>query len=207
MIDPDGPTRPDIFAGPTLDLGAIAERVFPACRRSLSASARRGTRPRMSPTTPGDASEFALCGARATAREDQPECPEIGHAARCLARRNCIFALPPKCPHAPAGRERELGAEWRILSPHRSTSWAAITGRAWCLPGADIALIRRPDLRFRLFGDEKVVRPLLDRYPAGRARPRSSSIATIAVRMDDKPSQALRHGRRKSSACGGRSRP
>src|SRR6188768_2768242 len=66
------------------------------------------------------------------------------------------------------------------------------------LPGADIALIRRPDLRYRLFGDEKVVRPLLDQYP----RVRDASVfehCDYSVRMDEKPSQALRHGRRRSS--------
>ena len=36
------------------------------------------------------------------------------------------------------------------------------------IPGADIALTRRPDLRFRLFGDEAKVRPLLDRFPRVR---------------------------------------
>src|SRR5258708_10132813 len=65
------------------------------------------------------------------------------------------------------------------------------------LPGADIALTRRPDIRYRLFGDEKVVRPLLDRFP----RVRDASVfehSDYSVRMDDKPSQALRRGRRRS---------
>ena len=66
------------------------------------------------------------------------------------------------------------------------------------LPGADIALTRRPDIRYRLFGDEKVVRPILERFP----RVRDASIfehADYSVRMDEKPSQALRQGRRRSS--------
>jgi glycerol-3-phosphate acyltransferase PlsX len=71
-------------------------------------------------------------------------------------------------------------------------------GPAMVIPGAELALIRRPDLRFRLFGDEKVVRPLLDRHP--RVREASEFEHTdIAVKMDEKPSQALRHGRWRSS--------
>src|SRR3990172_5532224 len=66
------------------------------------------------------------------------------------------------------------------------------------LPGADIALARRPDLRFYLFGDETVVRPLLHRYPRVQATSRFEH-TDIAVRMDDKPSQALRSGRWRSS--------
>jgi glycerol-3-phosphate acyltransferase PlsX len=66
------------------------------------------------------------------------------------------------------------------------------------LPGADIALARRPDIRYRLFGDEKIVRPLLDQYP--RLREASTlEHSQYSVRMDEKPSQALRRGRRHSS--------
>ena len=71
-------------------------------------------------------------------------------------------------------------------------------GAAVVIPGADIALVRRPDMRYRLYGDEKVVLPLLDRYP----RVKAASIfehAEISVTMDEKPSQALRRGRRRSS--------
>ena len=66
------------------------------------------------------------------------------------------------------------------------------------LSGAELALVRRPDLRYRLFGDAKSVLPLLDRYP------RVKGVSTfehcdVTVRMEDKPSQALRHGRWRSS--------
>src|SRR5207302_5912753 len=61
-----------------------------------------------------------------------------------------------------------------------------------------LLLARRPDIEFLLFGDRAVVEPLLD------ARPRLKSAARlvhtdIAVKMDAKPSQALRQGRWKSS--------
>lgn len=66
------------------------------------------------------------------------------------------------------------------------------------LPGAEIALVRHPDIRFMLFGDEKVVRPLLEQYP--RVRDASSfHHCDVSVAMDAKPSQALRQGRWKSS--------
>jgi glycerol-3-phosphate acyltransferase PlsX len=66
------------------------------------------------------------------------------------------------------------------------------------IPGADIALIRRPDIRYRLFGNETVVLPLLERYPRVKAAS-TFEHCEIAVQMDDKPSQALRHGRWRSS--------
>ncbi len=66
------------------------------------------------------------------------------------------------------------------------------------LPGADIALERRPDIEYLLYGDEAQINPLLDQYPRLKA---ASSVhhCTVAVKMDDKPSQALRSGRRHSS--------
>ncbi len=64
--------------------------------------------------------------------------------------------------------------------------------------GADALLVRRPDVQFLLYGDEAVVRPQLDLY----RRVRDASVlhhCEVSVRMDDKPSQALRRGRYKSS--------
>jgi glycerol-3-phosphate acyltransferase PlsX len=66
------------------------------------------------------------------------------------------------------------------------------------LPGAEIALRRSPDLRFRLYGDEATVRPLLARHPA-LAAVSTFEHCEISVKMDDKPSQALRRGRWRSS--------
>ncbi len=66
------------------------------------------------------------------------------------------------------------------------------------IPGADIALLRHPDLRFLLFGDENIIQPLLEDFP--RVAAVSEVIHTdVAVDMDAKPSQALRKGRRVSS--------
>jgi glycerol-3-phosphate acyltransferase PlsX len=71
-------------------------------------------------------------------------------------------------------------------------------GAAVVLPGADLVLRRHEGMRFRLFGDETVVRPLLDQYPRLRAAS-DFEHCEVTVRMEDKPSQALRRGRGKSS--------
>lgn len=66
------------------------------------------------------------------------------------------------------------------------------------IPGIAKALERHPDIRFCLFGIEEQCRPLLEQYP----KVRDASTFThceIAVGMDEKPSQALRRGRGKSS--------
>jgi len=71
-------------------------------------------------------------------------------------------------------------------------------GPATVLAGADIALVRRPEIRFALFGEEGRVLPLLEGY----TRLKEASTFThcdVTVQMDDKPSQALRKGRWKSS--------
>jgi glycerol-3-phosphate acyltransferase PlsX len=66
------------------------------------------------------------------------------------------------------------------------------------IPALMTVATRRPDIRFVIYGIEDAVRPELAKFPqlAGR----SEFVACeVAVRMDDKPSQALRHGRWKSS--------
>ena len=62
------------------------------------------------------------------------------------------------------------------------------------IPGADIALVRHPQLEFRFFGDEAVIAPVLARYPKLTARSKIVHTAVV-VKSDDKPSQALRRGR------------
>src|SRR3984885_11623125 len=71
-------------------------------------------------------------------------------------------------------------------------------GPAVIVAGADLALKRYPDTAFVLFGDSALVAPLLDARPALKSASRLVH-TDIAVRMDDKPSQALRYGRWKSS--------
>ncbi len=71
-------------------------------------------------------------------------------------------------------------------------------GPAIVIPGAEMALDRHPDIEFLLFGNAAVIEPLL------RERPKLAAATKVihtdvAIRMDDKPSQALRQGRWKSS--------
>ncbi len=66
------------------------------------------------------------------------------------------------------------------------------------IPGAAKALERYPDARFLIFGIEERCRPYLERFPKLAAASEFHH-CEIAVRMDDKPSQALRRGRWRSS--------
>lgn len=64
--------------------------------------------------------------------------------------------------------------------------------------GADIATVRHPGVRFVIFGDEAVMRPVLDKFP--RVAAVSEIVHTdVAISMDELPSQALRRGRKTSS--------
>jgi phosphate acyltransferase len=71
-------------------------------------------------------------------------------------------------------------------------------GPATVIPGAELAAMRHPGFKFLLFGDRSKISPLLDKYPRLKA---CSEIrhSDVAIGMDEKPSQALRHGRGKSS--------
>lgn len=66
------------------------------------------------------------------------------------------------------------------------------------LTGASLALERCPDLHFLLHGDQTALDEVLKRFPKLAAVSRVVH-AAVAVRMDEKPSQALRSGRGKSS--------
>ena len=71
-------------------------------------------------------------------------------------------------------------------------------GPAVIVAGAQLALTRHPESEFLFYGDSALVAPLLDSRPALQAVSRLVH-TDIAVRMEDKPSQALRYGRWKSS--------
>lgn len=64
--------------------------------------------------------------------------------------------------------------------------------------GAAQAHARHPDIAFIFFGVQEQVAPLVARH-RGLAAVSSLRDAPVVVRMDDKPSQALRRGRRASS--------
>jgi len=71
-------------------------------------------------------------------------------------------------------------------------------GPSVVIPALMTVAIRRPDIRFIIYGREEIVRPELARFPK-LAEVSEFVHCEFAVRMDDKPSQALRHGRWKSS--------
>jgi glycerol-3-phosphate acyltransferase PlsX len=71
-------------------------------------------------------------------------------------------------------------------------------GPAVVVAGAALALARHPASEFLFFGNSAQIGPLLDASPALKSASRLTH-TDIAVRMEDKPSQALRNGRWKSS--------
>src|SRR5271156_1718949 len=71
-------------------------------------------------------------------------------------------------------------------------------GPAVVVAGAELALARHPESQFLFFGNSALVEPLVARGPALKSASRIFH-AEVVVRMGDKPSQALRAGRRKSS--------
>ncbi|MDE1174411.1 MAG: phosphate acyltransferase PlsX [Parvibaculaceae bacterium] len=66
------------------------------------------------------------------------------------------------------------------------------------ISGADIASVRHPDVRFLIFGDRAIVEPILLKHPRVAAAS-TFEHTDVSISMDDKPSQALRRGRRTSS--------
>ena len=71
-------------------------------------------------------------------------------------------------------------------------------GPSVVLPGADLSLVRHPDTEFILFGNSAAIEQTLASLP--RLKAASRVVHTdVAIKMDDKPSQALRNGRWKSS--------
>ncbi|WP_367714988.1 phosphate acyltransferase PlsX [Nitratireductor sp. GISD-1A_MAKvit] len=66
------------------------------------------------------------------------------------------------------------------------------------LRGLTRVIERRPDARFLIYGREDAVVPILDGLP-GLRDVSEFTHCEVAVQMDDKPSQALRQGRWKSS--------
>jgi phosphate acyltransferase len=71
-------------------------------------------------------------------------------------------------------------------------------GPAVVVPGAAQSLVRHPDVRFLLFGNEPAIRVELAKCPAMVERSQVIH-CEMAIPMDAKPSQALRNGRGKSS--------
>jgi glycerol-3-phosphate acyltransferase PlsX len=71
-------------------------------------------------------------------------------------------------------------------------------GASVVVPGAAISLARHPDAEFVLVGNRALIEEQLAKYPKLKAASRIVH-TDVAVSMEDKPSQALRRGRKTSS--------
>ncbi|MEW6769516.1 MAG: phosphate acyltransferase PlsX [Pseudomonadota bacterium] len=71
-------------------------------------------------------------------------------------------------------------------------------GPSVVVPGAALALAKHPDSEFLLVGDTAAINTELEKHPALKKASRVIH-ADIAISMDEKPSQALRRGRKSSS--------
>jgi glycerol-3-phosphate acyltransferase PlsX len=71
-------------------------------------------------------------------------------------------------------------------------------GASVVIPGAAISLSRHPDTEFLLYGDSALIEAQLAKYPALKAASRVTH-TDVTVSMHEKPSQALRRGRKNSS--------
>ena len=71
-------------------------------------------------------------------------------------------------------------------------------GPSVVVPGAQISLDRHPGIEFLVFGDRALIEPLVDARPQLKAASRVIH-TDVAVSMHDKPSVALRRGRKISS--------
>jgi glycerol-3-phosphate acyltransferase PlsX len=87
-----------------------------------------------------------------------------------------------------------------VMAAPRTVSLDAMggdAGPAVVVPGAALALERHPGVTFQLFGDEARIRPLLAQHPQLDDRSKVIHTDTV-VEMQDKPSQAVRRGRKSS---------
>src|ERR1700739_1968565 len=95
----------------------------------------------------------------------------------------------------------DLGPQGQTMSDKVRIALDAMggdNGPAVIVAGAELALARHPNSEFLFFGDSAVVGPLIDARPKLKSASRLVH-SEVVVRMEDKPSQALRYGRWKSS--------
>jgi glycerol-3-phosphate acyltransferase PlsX len=71
-------------------------------------------------------------------------------------------------------------------------------GASVVVAGAAVSFVRHPETQFVFYGDQAVVDPLIAAHPQLASASRVVH-TDVSVKMDEKPSQALRHGRWKSS--------
>src|SRR6516162_9823972 len=126
---------------------------------------------------------------------------DAGDKARRRSR-GCVGAGTGYC-RGPARRQRRVGHQVSrtfMLQKVRIAldAMGGDVGAAVVIPGAAISLKRHPDAEFLLFGDRALIDAELRKYPELKAASRVIH-TDVTVSMDDKPSQALRRGRKNSS--------
>src|SRR5437762_693962 len=124
---------------------------------------------------------------------------------RVGVQRHYFDAQPPAAtPVSSAVRRFEIAKEEisRTFMPQKVRialdAMGGDVGASVVIPGAAISLTRHPDSEFLLFGDRALIDAQLAKYPALKAASRVIH-TDVAVSMHDKPSQALRRGRKTSS--------
>ncbi len=222
LLDPDGPDIPDTFTGDTIDAGAVvSEHValaidpYPrkAGRRASASGSKAPTRTtkRPNPVCSSERLEKGLNSGRAAAdnsvvtggekryfdRNSAAGSP-LRHDAKHLQRQNnCRF-------HRHASRRNGTGCGRKKRNKTRVVRISLDVmggdfGPQVVIPGAAKALERHPRHKVRSSSAMRPqCRPLIDKVSEAQGDqhlPRCE----IAVAMDDKPSQALRRGRGKSS--------
>src|SRR5229473_2413587 len=95
-------------------------------------------------------------------------------------------------------RDQGFGTFMPPKGPNARDALGGDVGASVVIPGAAISLSRHPGSEFLLFGDRALIEAQLAKYPALKAASRIVH-TDVAVSMHDKPSQALRRGRRTSS--------
>src|SRR5262249_47742934 len=105
--------------------------------------------------------------------------------------RSCRAELPSPLRHRRQGRS--MPEKVRIALDAMGGDY----GASVVVPGAEISLNRHPDIEVLLLGDAAQTERLLAERDTLRAAARTIH-TDVAVRMDDKPSQALRRVRWKS---------
>src|SRR5476649_1543273 len=123
----------------------------------------------------------------------------ISSPHKTVRSRCCIKLRKRYCPRASKPQEIKVSGTFMPQKVRIALdAMGGDIGASVVVPGAAISLSRHPDTEFFLFGDSALIEPQLARHPALTAASRVIH-TDVAVSMNDKPSQALRHGRRTSS--------
>src|SRR6202167_4078352 len=153
---------------------APARRILERPSRPLRGASGRGGAADSPPSAPAESASWALpCAAKPLLSQPTPG------AARATR---------------PGRSDQGMASDIRIALD----AMGGDHGPTVVVPAAAVALERRPDVQFLFYGEEKAIGRVLERHAKLAAKSRVFN-TDVAVKMSDKPSQALRTGRRVSS--------